>query len=116
GAAVGLLADRFGAGPVGPQLVAKFCIGVVGGLLTHRLLLTTPWIHAGVSWLLWIAQGVWMTAWLRWRSEGGWNELYLTALPEACYTAIIVMLGLWLLRPWRRAGERTDRVMLPIDR
>jgi rod shape-determining protein MreD len=115
GLVVGLLTDRFSAGLIGPQLAAKLFIGVAGGVLAQRLLLNTPPARAGVSLLLFILQGVWMTMWLRGTGDG-WRALYLTALPEACYTAGIVMAGLWLAgRRWR-AGRRPDRLALFLDR
>ncbi len=118
GALVGLLMDRFSAGSVGPQLAAKLFIGAAGGLLTHRLLLTKPSAHAGIALLLFTVQGSWMTWVLWWRTGRGWSELYLTALPEACYTALIIMCGLWLAQPWwRPAGDRaTDRLAVSLDR
>lgn len=118
GALVGLLVDRFSAGPVGPQFAAKLFIGAAGGVLTHRLLLTKPSAHAGVALLLFTAQGIWMTWALWWRTGRGWSELYLTALPEACYTAFVIMCGLWLAQPWwRPAGDRaTDRLAVSLDR
>jgi len=114
GLVVGLLADRFGGGLVGPQLAAKIFIGVVGGLLGRRLLLADTKTHGGLSLVLFLLQGVWMTATIWWRTGEGWRELYLTAAPEACYTAIIVMIGLWLMR--RRIGERAERLTLLVDR
>jgi rod shape-determining protein MreD len=115
GLVVGLLVDRFSAGLVGPQLAAKLFIGVAGGLLAQRLLLTTQSAQAGVSLLLCLVQGVWMTVLLR-HTGDGWHALYLTALPEACYTAVIVMIGLWLARRRWRAGGRPDRLALLLDR
>ena len=115
GLVVGLLVDRFSGGLVGPQLMAKVFIGVMGGLLTPRLLLATPLAHTGVSFLLFLLQGLWMVALLLWRTGAGWSELYLTALPEACYTAGVVWFGLWLTR-YRGPGDRTERLALLLDR
>ena len=114
GLVVGLLADRFGGGLVGPQLAAKICIGLVGGVLGRRLLLADATTHGGLSLVLFLLQGVWMTMTIWWRTGEGWRELYLTAAPEACYTASIVMIGLWLTR--RRIGERAERLTLLVDR
>ncbi|MBI3621212.1 MAG: hypothetical protein HY208_03385 [Nitrospirae bacterium] len=114
GLVVGLLMDRFSAGVVGPQVAAKICIGVVGGLLGRRLLLADARTHGGLSLALFLLQGIWMTVTIWWRTGSGWRELYLTAVPEACYTAGIVMIGLWLVR--RRIGEQAERLTLLVDR
>lgn len=114
GLVVGLLADRFSAGVVGPQLAAKICIGVIAGLLGRRLLLADARTHGGLSLTVFLLQGVWMTSTIVWRTGHGWRELYLTAIPEACYTGFIVMIGLWLMR--RRIGERAERLTLLVDR
>jgi hypothetical protein len=114
GLVVGLLADRFSGGLVGPQLAAKICIGVVGGVLGRRLLLADATTHGGLSLVLFLLQGVWMTLSIWWRTGEGWRELYLTAAPEACYTAFIVTIGLWLVR--RRLGERAERLTRLVHR
>jgi len=114
GLVVGLLSDRFSAGLVGPQLAAKICIGLIGGLLGRRLLLADARTHGGLSLAVFLLQGVWMTVTIVWRTGSGWRELYLTAIPEACYTAGIVMIGLWLVR--RRIGEQAERLTLLVDR
>jgi len=114
GLVIGLLADRMSAGLVGPQLAAKLCIGVIGGLLGRRLLLADAKMHGGAALVVFLLQGVWMTWTIWWRTGAGWRELYLTAVPEACYTAGIVMIGLWLVR--RRIGERAERLTLLVDR
>jgi LytS/YehU family sensor histidine kinase len=114
GLVVGLLADRFSGGLVGPQLAAKICIGAIGGLLGRRLLLADTRTHGGLSLVVFLLQGIWMTLTIWWRTGAGWRELYLTAVPEACYTAAIVMIGLWLVR--RRIGEHAERLTLLIDR
>jgi hypothetical protein len=114
GLVVGLLADRFSGGFVGPQLAAKLCIGLVGGVLGRRLLLSDLTTHGGISLVLFLLQGLWMTTTIWWRTGEGWRELYLTAAPEACYTACIVVICLWLVR--RRMGERAERLTLLVDR
>ncbi|HUJ79327.1 MAG TPA: hypothetical protein VLY45_03305 [Nitrospiria bacterium] len=114
GMIVGLLIDRFSGGLVGPQLAAKLCIGLVGGVLGRRLLLADATTHGGLAFALFLLQGVWMTFTIWWRTGEGWRELYLTAAPEACYTAVIVTLGLWLMRG--RLDERSEQLSLLVDR
>ena len=114
GLLVGLLVDRFSGGLVGPQLIAKLCIGLVGGMLGRRLLLADATTHGALCFALFLIQGVWMTITIWWRTGEGWRELYLTAVPEACYTAFIVMIGLWLVR--RRLAERAERLTLLVHR
>jgi len=114
GLVIGLLADRMSAGLVGPQLAAKICIGLIGGLLGRRLLLADARTHGGLSLAVFLLQGVWMTVTIVWRTGSGWRELYLTAAPEACYTALIVTIGLWLVR--RRLSERLERLTLLVHR
>jgi hypothetical protein len=114
GLVVGLLTDRFSGGLVGPQLAAKLCIGLVGGVLGRRLLLADATTHGGLSLVLFLLQGLWMTATIWWRTGEGWRALYLTAILEACYTSGIVMICLWMLR--RRISERAERLTLLVDR
>ena len=116
GVLVGLLTDQFSAGPIGPQLAAKLVIGLVSGLLSGRLRLTSLSAQAGVLLLLFFLQGLWMTAALAWRTGEGWSALWFTALPEACYTSIIVLGGLWLSQRWWRIGDDGRRLALQLDR
>ncbi len=115
GGVVGLLIDRFSGGLIGPQLMSHAVIGMVGGMLGQRLLQASVLTHGGVSWVLFFLQGCWMTGLIWWQMGEGWRALYLTALPEACYTASIVMLGIRLIWLWPTA-ERHERIRVATGR
>lgn len=98
GLVVGLLVDRFSGGAIGPHMAAKAMIGFGAGLFSWTLLKSSLLAHASLSFGLFIVQGFWVVLLFRWQSHGAWDELYLTALPEACYTVFTVTIAIWLLR------------------
>lgn len=98
GMVVGLLTDRFSGGLIGPQVIGKTLIGVGAAVTARTLLQASVLTHGAVVFALSFLQGAIMVIWIWWQTGHGWAGLYTTALPEACYTSLIVVCIVGVLR------------------
>ena len=115
GLVVGLVMDRFSADLVGPHLVAKVVIGVVGGFLAGSLVRSGLFAYAGVASVLFFLQSGWLAGLIWWRFGVGWQALYQTVFVEACYTLVVAIGLLWLLRRHWPVMDKQPHVSLGLN-